>query len=64
MRVPNIRHMRRRIFTRLRNSDLAKKFIAYNAERTGGTEPEIFDEMKVPGSAQEVANIPNSIIED
>lgn len=59
MRTPKIRHMRQRTFGRLRNSKRIQKFIDYSNERTGLTNSQVFDSMKVPGSAQDVANLPN-----
>jgi len=60
VRIPKIRHMRRRAFDHLRNSKLAKKFIAYTADRTGMTEPAVFEDMKVPGDAKELSNLPSA----
>lgn len=59
VRIPNIRHMRRRTFAHLRNSKLAKKFVAYTAERTGMTESAVFEDLKAPGDAKEVSSFPN-----
>lgn len=53
VRIPKIRHMRRRAFNHLRNSS--------TADRTGMTDPAVFEDMKVPGDAKELSNIPTVV---